>query len=179
MTDEKPAPKKRGRKPGEKRKFAGPNPKSGFKEAEKLTPEEVIEAKASGSKTPRADKYAGCGGFCWMTIHHNPSIQILDLTGKNLEVVWVPITGGDKIDLKIKVGSRVCVPRDVVTILQAANDVEHPGYDPELAMQELRSGMGMGLGRTIEKKIRWPYTVEREATPEEFEEFASGKKVNR
>lgn len=177
MSEEKPSPKKRGPKPGTKRKFAGPNPKSGFKEAEKLSVEEVASAKASGVRTPRADRYADCNGFVWMTIHHNPSIQMLDLTGKNLETVWVPVLGGDKIDMKIKVGSRVCVPRDVATILQAANDVEHPGYDPDLAMQELRSGMGMGMGRTIVKKIRWPYTIEREATPEEFEEFASGKKL--
>lgn len=163
------------KKPGRPRLYAGPNPKSGLKEAEKLKPEEVKELKEAGVSTPRANKYEGCGGFVWMTVHHNHEIQIMDKDGNQTSDVWLPIEGGDKIRMKIKVGMRVCVPRDVATILAAANDVNHPVWDQELMAQQLKQG-GFGDGLRYVKKIRWPFSIEREATAEEFEEFASGKK---
>jgi hypothetical protein len=164
------------KKPGRPKKFAGRPPKSGLIEAEKLPADVVAVEKSKGVSTPRADRYADCGGFVWMTIHHNHAVQVIDMSGKQPDVVWVPIIAGDKVDMKIQVGKRVCVPRAVAIVLDAANDVDHPGYDQELAMREMKEH-GVGMGNIKVKKIRWPYTIEREATAEEFEEFASGKKA--
>lgn len=179
MTDEKP--KKKPGRPPKKREFVGRPPKSGVQEAEPIKKEEAIIAKHEGVKLPYASRYTRRPhhqGFIWMTIYPNANMQVADSQDRPVTNQWVPIEGGDDIKFRIQVGRRVCVPKEVSIILEEINANKHPVYDESLAQQQLREH-GYGTGLRFEPKTRWPFSVEREATAEEFEEFVTGKKVTK
>lgn len=180
MTDESPQKKKPGR-PAKKREFVGRPPKSGVQESAPITKEEAVIAKHEGIRLPYADRYTKRPhhmGFCWLTIYPAGGIQVQDSQERPVSNMWVPVEGGDDIKFRIQVGRRVCVPKEVAVILEAANSVKHPVYDEDLAMRQLKEN-GFGTGLRFEPKTRWPFSVERDASPEEFEEFVTGKKVTK
>lgn len=177
---EKPHKKKPGR-PAKKKEFVGRPPKSGVQEANPITKEEAIILKHEGVRLPYAERYTKRPhhqGFVWMTIYPNGNTQVADSQDRPVSTMWVPIEGGDDIKFRIQVGRRVCVPKEVQIILEAANSVKWPVYDEDLAMRQLKEN-GFGMGLRHEPKTRWPFSVEREASPEEFEEFVTGKKVTK
>lgn len=183
MTDEKPEKpqKKKPGRPAKKREFVGRPPKNGAQEAAPLPKEEAIIQKHEGVRLPYAERYTKRPhhqGFVWLTIYPNGNTQVADSQDRPVSNMWVPIEGGDDIKFRIQVGRRVCVPKEVAIILEECNSVKHWVYDEDLAMRQLKeNGFGTGLRR--EPKTRWPFSVEREASPEEFEEFVTGKKVTK
>jgi hypothetical protein len=181
LSEQPEKPKKKPGRPAGKKNFVGRPPKTGMQEAQPITKEEAIVAKYEGIKLPYADRYTKRPhhiGFCWLTIYPNGGIQVADSQERTVNNMWVPVEGGDDIKFRIQVGRRVCVPKEVAIILEAANSVKHPVYDEDLAMRQLKDN-GFGTGLRYEPKTRWPFSVERDATPEEFEEFVTGKKVTK